>query len=142
MSLEKPLDTPLETVKNAEPINSDVISDSDVISMQEAESMPTPPAEANSGVQSLLSTMVPMVLIFGVFYFLLIRPQEKKRRNQEDLVKSVKLGEEVLTSSGLFGFIRSINENDGTVEIQIAEHAKVKILRSAIVDVISRKNKK
>ena len=85
-----------------------------------------------------------MVLIFVVFYFLLIRPQEKKRRTQETLVSGVKKGgvlEEVMTNSGLFGVVTKINDSDNTIMVQIAKEVEVKVLKNSIADIISRSKK-
>ncbi len=110
----------------------------DTITVQDASSAPSaPPPVESSGWMSL----VPMVLIFVVFYFLLIRPQEKKRRNQEALVSGVKKGEEVMTNSGLFGVVSEINDSDNTVMLQIAKGVEVKVLKTSIVDIISRSKK-
>ena len=76
-----------------------------------------------------------------VFYFLLIRPQEKKRRNQETLVSGVKKGEEVMTNSGLFGVISKINDSDNTVMLQIAKDVEIKVLKTSIADIVSRSKK-
>ncbi|MGV2432790.1 MAG UNVERIFIED_CONTAM: preprotein translocase subunit YajC [Rickettsiaceae bacterium] len=73
----------------------------------ETNNAPTAPEPIQSGGWT---SLVPMVLIFVVFYFLLIRPQEKKRKSQEQLVSSVKPGENVVTHSGLFGKITKVNE--------------------------------
>ncbi|CAN0591235.1 unnamed protein product, partial [Ectocarpus sp. 12 AP-2014] len=76
---------------------NNAFADTDTITLQGSESTPESPPAIESGLTSL----VPMVLIFVVFYFLLIRPQEKKRRSQETLVSGVKKGEEVLTNAGI-----------------------------------------
>ncbi len=110
----------------------------DTITVQDASSAPAAPPPVES---SLLTNLVPMVLIFVVFYFLLIRPQEKKRRNQETLVSGVKKGEEVMTSSGLFGVVSKINDSDNTVMVQIAKDVEVKVLKSSIADIVSRSKK-
>ncbi len=88
---------------------------------------------------SSLSGLVPMLAIFVVFYFLLIRPQEKKRKQQEELIGGVKKGEEVLTSGGIFGTVSKVEENSNLVELEIAKDVKVKISKSAIADITSRK---
>ncbi len=80
-----------------------------------------------------------MVLIFVVFYFLLIRPQEKKRKAQEQLVSTVKPGEEVLLHSGIYGKVVKVNENDGSLLLQVSKDTDIKVLQSAIADIISRK---
>ena len=114
---------------------NDAIADTDTITIQDSNSTPdTPPAVGSDWMTSL----VPMVLIFAVFYFLLIRPQEKKRRAQETLVSGVKKGEEVLTNSGMFGTVTKINDSDNTIMVSIANDVEVKILKNSIADIISR----
>lgn len=98
-------------------------------------SLPTAP----DSIQSTFTSLVPMLLIFVVFYFLLIRPQEKKRKAQEQLVSTAKPGEEVVLHSGLYGKIVKVNENDSTINVQIAENTEVKVMQSAIAEIISRK---
>ena len=109
----------------------------DTITVQDTEITPTAPAAIESGWTSL----IPMVLIFVVFYFLLIRPQEKRRKAQENLVSGVKKGEEIVTSSGMFGIVTKINDSDNTVIVQIAQGVEIKILKSSILDIISRRSK-
>jgi preprotein translocase subunit YajC len=112
-------------------------ADEDTITVQGTEEQLP---QAPDTTQSMLTSMIPMVLIFVVFYFFLIRPQEKRRRQQEDLVGSVKRGEQVVTSSGIYGTVTRINDNDNTVELEIAKDIQIKLLKSAIVDIVSRKN--
>ena len=99
------------------------LADTDTITIQDSEGTPDAPPAIESGLTSL----VPMVLIFVVFYFLLIRPQEKKRRAQETLVAGVKKGEEVLTNTGIYGVVTKINDSDNTVMVRIADNVEVKI---------------
>lgn len=94
------------------------------------------PAEISAGG---FSSLVPMILIFVVFYFLLIRPQEKKRKAQEQLISTVKSGESVITHSGIHGKVTKVNENDSTVSLEVAKNVEVKIMKSAIADIVSRK---
>lgn len=107
----------------------------DTIKIQESEALPKAPDQIQS---SGWTSLVPMLLIFAVFYFLLLRPQEKRRKQQENLVGSVKKGENVVTSSGIFGTVTKINDSDNTVEVEIAKDIQVKMLKSAISDIISR----
>jgi preprotein translocase subunit YajC len=79
-----------------------------------------------------------MVLIFVVFYFLLIRPQEKKRRQQAQLVSEVKKGEEILTNTVLFGKVVEINDSDNTIMVQVAKDVEIKMLKNSIANIISR----
>lgn len=109
-------------------------ADENTIQIEEtASSLPVAPEPVQSGWMS----MVPMVLIFVVFYFLLIRPQEKRRREQLSLVSGVKKGEEVVASSGICGVVTKVND-DNTVEVEIAKDVSIKILKTAIAEITSR----
>jgi preprotein translocase subunit YajC len=109
---------------------------SQAIMVEGGQSIPASPPQ----IENTWTSLVPMVLIFVVFYFLLIRPQEKKRKAQEALVSGVKVGEDIITNSGIYGKVASINESDNTVSILISEGVAIKILKSAISDIISRVN--
>ena len=85
------------------------------------------------------SSLVPMVLIFAVFYFLLIRPQEKRRRAQNDLISSVKVGEEIVTNAGIYAIVKKVND-DGTLNAEISDNVDVKILKTAVNDITNRKS--
>jgi preprotein translocase subunit YajC len=102
-----------------------------------SEALPQAPEAA----QSVFTSLAPMVLIFVVFYFLLIRPQEKKRKAQEQLVSTVKPGEEVLLHSGIYGKVVKVNENDNSLLLQVSKETEIKVLQSAIADIVSRKVK-
>lgn len=108
------------------------MSDTNIIASQEQENIPETP-KAND---IWWVSMVPMVLIFVVFYFLLIRPQDKKRRDHEKMVSSVKKGEAIITSSGIYGKVVKINDSDATAEIEISKGSTIKILKSAIATII------
>ncbi|MDC0865016.1 preprotein translocase subunit YajC [Rickettsiaceae bacterium] len=113
--------------------------EADTIALQETETAPNSPESMET---SIWSNLVPMLLIFVVFYFLLIRPQEKKRKEQEALVLGIKKGEEVLTNSGLFGTVTKINDSDNTIILQIAKDTEIKILKNSIADITSRTDNK
>lgn len=74
--------------------------------------------------------LLPLVLLFVVFYFLLIRPQQKKAKQQKQFLENLKKGDDVVTSGGIYGKITGIT-ND-TVTIEIAEKIRVKVLKSAV----------
>ncbi|CAB4244366.1 SecYEG protein translocase auxillary subunit [Methylacidimicrobium sp. AP8] len=79
------------------------------------------------------SSLITLALIFGVFYFLLIRPQQKARKEQERLIASVKTGDRVVTSGGLLGTVTNVK--DKTVLIRVAENVKVEVLKSSLTSV-------
>ena len=88
-------------------------------------------AQAQSTSQpNLLEGMLPILLIFLIFYFLIIRPQSKQRKQHQKLLTELKRGDEVLTSGGILGTIEGLT--DKYVTLEIAEGVKIKILRGSI----------
>lgn len=79
-------------------------------------------------------SLLPLVLLFVVFYFLLIRPQQKRAKQQRSFMESLKKGDSVVTSGGLYGKITGITDN--TVTLEVAEKVRVKVLKSSIVDYV------
>ena len=73
---------------------------------------------------------IPMIMIFVVFYFMLIRPQQKKQRELQDWLKSLKKGDEVVTSGGIIGKISGLKDNEVVLEVQ--EKVRMRFLRSHI----------
>lgn len=83
------------------------------------------------GGSNQLMAFLPLILLFVVFYFLLIRPQQKKAKTQKQFLESLKKGEEVVTSGGLYGKITGIT--DDVVTLEIAEKIRVRVLKSSIM---------
>ena len=79
----------------------------------------------NSGI----GQFIPLILIFVIFYFFLIRPQQKKVKEHKLMVESLKRGDKVITSGGIVGTVERIIDND-KVEVQISENVVVEIVRS------------
>ncbi len=77
--------------------------------------------------------MMPLIFIFVIFYFLLIRPQQKKAKEHAKLVSSLKTGDEVVTNAGIHGVIANVKEK--TVIIKIADNVKVEFDRAAVAAV-------
>ncbi|MBI5455150.1 MAG: preprotein translocase subunit YajC [Deltaproteobacteria bacterium] len=75
-------------------------------------------------------SIAPLVLLFVIFYFLLIRPQQKKAKEHKQMLSEVQKGDNVITNSGIYG--RVISVQDETVTVEIAENVKVKIAKEAI----------
>ena len=74
--------------------------------------------------------VMPFALMFVVFYFLLIRPQQKKMKEQEQMVSGLQKGDEVVTQSGIFGKIHGIT--DKVVDLEIASNVRIKILKAQV----------
>jgi preprotein translocase subunit YajC len=83
---------------------------------------------------SPFSMLVPMALIFMIFYFLLIRPQQKRQKEQETLLKSIEKGDQVITAGGLHGKVTGVTEDTLTIEIAAlkGERVRVKVSRAKI----------
>jgi preprotein translocase subunit YajC len=93
-----------------------------------AYAMGTPPQ--GSGPLTFLVQLLPMVAIFAVFYFLLIRPQQRQRREREQMLRNLKKGDRIITSGGLIGTVMGLSGE--TVTLKIADSVRVECLRSAV----------
>jgi preprotein translocase subunit YajC len=80
--------------------------------------------------------LLPFILIFVIFYFLLIRPQQKKQKqaqkDREAMLKALKAGDKIVTTGGIYGTIVAVREKDDTVQLRIAQSVSVEAERSAI----------
>ncbi len=85
----------------------------------------------------LFVSLMPLVLIFVVFYFLLIRPQQTKMKQHRQLIESIKKGDQVLTGGGIIGRVTRV-EADGMAMVEIAQGVQVKVARSTITDVLNK----
>ena len=81
--------------------------------------------------------ILPFVLIFIIFYFLLIRPQQQKLKQHRAMVEALRRGDQVITSGGIVGKVVKVQE-DGMVEVEIAEGVKVKVVRQTITQVLNK----
>ena len=90
---------------------------------------------------SLIANILPLVIIFVIFYFLLIRPQHKKIQAHEELVKGLSRGNEVVTSGGILGKITKVEDDSGVVHVEIAPDVTVRVKRNTVTDVIEKKAK-
>jgi preprotein translocase subunit YajC len=80
---------------------------------------------------SVIGLALPLLMIVG-FYFLLIRPQRNRQRAQQALVASLEVGDDVMTSGGIFGTIVDIDDDEGTVTVEIAPGTRIRMLRQGI----------
>jgi len=88
------------------------------------------------GQQNMLVSMLPLVFIFVIFYFLLIRPQQKKAKDHEKLIQAVKTGDQVVTNAGIHGTVSNVKEK--TLIIKIADNVKVEFDRAAVAVVVKQ----
>ena len=87
--------------------------------------------ESGQAGSSLVGLALPLLMIVG-FYFLLIRPQRNRQRAQQAVLASLEVGDEVMTSSGIFGTIIEIDEDEGVLTVEIAPGTRVRMLRQGI----------
>jgi preprotein translocase subunit YajC len=93
-----------------------------------------PAAAAPGG--NMLTSFLPLILIFVIFYFLLIRPQQKRSKDHKQMLEALKRGDKVVTSGGIYGVVESVEPN--TVVLKIAENVKVKFGKAYIAAVRAR----
>ena len=90
-------------------------------------------AEGGSAGAGFLGILPPMIVMFAIFYFLLIRPQQKKQKEHQAMLDSIKEGDNILTSGGIYGTIKKIKED--VITVQIADNVRVKVSRKSVSSV-------
>ena len=103
-----------------------------LISLAFAQSQAPASSSAHSG--SLLSAMMPFLIIIFIFYFLLIRPQQKRMKDHQKLLDQLKRGDKVVTSGGILGQVFQVRGN--TVELEVGQGLKITFNKSAISNII------
>lgn len=89
-----------------------------------------PPAPGPQGMLGTLASIVPFILIFGVFWLLILRPEQKARKKRAELLSKLAKGDKVMTTGGLFGSVANIQ--DDVVTLQVADGVRMRFARSAI----------
>ena len=104
-----------------------------------ANASETTEAAAHMSTGSSIMSLLPMVLIFAIFYFFLIRPQVKKQKVIENMINELKKGDRVVAAGGLYGVIHKIEGN--IIYIEIAENVRIKAMKSSVTEVVSKDDK-
>lgn len=84
-----------------------------------------------------IQQFIPLILIFGIMYFLLIRPQQKKVKQHQAMVAALRRGDQVVTQGGMIGKVVKVKD-DGELEVEIADGVKVRVVQSTIATVMSK----
>ena len=84
-----------------------------------------------------IAQFVPLILIFAIMYFLLIRPQQKKLKEHQKMVEGLRRGDQVVTQGGLIGKVTKVKD-ENEVEVELAEGVKVRVVQSTIANVINK----
>jgi preprotein translocase subunit YajC len=97
-------------------------------------------ASGGGGIGSLVSSFVPFILIIGIFYLLIIRPQNKKQKEAQKMLANLKKGDRIITVGGIHGTIQSVKES--SVIVKVDDYTKIEFSRSSISTVESGKEEK
>jgi preprotein translocase subunit YajC len=92
-----------------------------------------PSPQGGQGGGGAIAGLLPLILIFVIFYFLLIRPQQKRAKEHKTMLEAIKKGDKVITSGGVYGLVESVGQN--TVTLKIAENVRVKFGKAYIASI-------
>jgi preprotein translocase subunit YajC len=110
--------------------------------IREAAAMGGISGDAGGDQPNMLVTMLPFVLMFVVMYFLIIRPQHKKQKDQQTMIDALKRGDRVVTSGGVHGTITGIKDKEGILVVQVAKDVQIEVSRGSITRVAESKESK
>jgi preprotein translocase subunit YajC len=94
-------------------------------------------AQGGAGGSDFLVQLFPLILIFVVFYFLLIRPQQSKARAHREMLAGVKRGDRVVTGGGIIGLVTKVI-SDNEIQVELAEGVRVRIIKGTVTDIVAR----
>lgn len=93
-------------------------------------------AAPSAGVGASIAGFVPLILIFGVFYFLVIRPQQKKLKEHARLLESLKKGDRVIAAGGIHGSVTKVS--DATITVEVASGMEIKVQKASVTEVLDK----
>ena len=86
-----------------------------------------------------IAQFIPLILIFVIFYFFLIRPQQKRVKDHRLMVENLKRGDEIITSGGIIGIVDKVMEDD-RIEVTLSENVKVQIIKTTITSLLQKED--
>ncbi|MDX2083484.1 MAG: preprotein translocase subunit YajC [Rickettsiales bacterium] len=95
-------------------------------------------ASAAATQEFSFTSFLPLILIFAVFYFLIIRPQTKKFKEQQQMINNLKVGDKIVTSSGIIGVIKEIDAKENQFAIEIASGVTIKIIKNFVSELADK----
>jgi preprotein translocase subunit YajC len=87
--------------------------------------------------QNPIAAFIPLILIFGIFYFLLIRPQQKRQKKQAEMINALKVGDEIVTTGGIYGKIERVIDTN-TFIVEIADGVKIKMSKGGVAGMATK----
>jgi len=97
-------------------------------------------APGQGGIAELIATFAPMLMLLGIFYFLVMRPQQVEQKRRQAELERLKKDDEVVTIGGSFGTVVNLSEDRKEVTLKIADNTRVRVLRSAIQSLVNSKS--
>ena len=94
-----------------------------------------------SGIGSSIAGLIPLLLIFCVFYFFIIRPQQKKIKEHNKLLESIKRGDKVIISGSILGSVTKVDSASGHFLVEVSDGVEIKVLKSSISEVLNKTTK-
>lgn len=85
-----------------------------------------------------IASLVPLILVFLIMYFLLIRPQQRKLKEHQAMVAALRRGDQIVTSGGIVGKVTKVKEGENEIEVEIAPGINVRVVRSTVSSVVSK----
>ncbi|SLN42074.1 preprotein translocase subunit YajC [Pseudoruegeria aquimaris] len=101
----------------------------------------TPAYAQAAGGGSAIASFVPLILIFAIMYFLLIRPQQKKMKEHQNMVNALRRGDQIVTQGGIVGKVTKVldgADTTGQIEVEIAEGVKVRVVQATVAQVLNK----
>ncbi|MCB2124466.1 MAG: preprotein translocase subunit YajC [Rhodobacteraceae bacterium] len=95
-------------------------------------------AAGGAGGAGAIVQFLPLILIFLIMYFLMIRPQQKKMKEHRAMVEALRRGDQVVTQGGIIGKVSRVKEGENEIEVEIADGVKVRVVRSTVSQVLSK----
>ncbi|SCY11420.1 preprotein translocase subunit YajC [Paracoccus tibetensis] len=93
-------------------------------------------AAGGAGAGAAFAQFIPLILIFAIMYFLMIRPQQKRLKQHREMVGALKKGDQVVTQGGILGKVTTVRDDE--LEVEIAQGVRIRVVRSTIAQVVSR----
>ena len=96
-------------------------------------------AQAGGDPASLFQNpLIPLIFVFVIFYFLLIRPQSKKAKEHKNMLEAIRRGDRIVTNGGIIGLVTKVHTEDRQLDLEIAEKVRVRVMRDMVASVLSK----
>ena len=92
-------------------------------------------AQGAGGGSDFMLQLVPILLMFVIFYFLLFRPQQQRAKQHREMVANIRRGDVVVTSGGIIGKVTKVKDETGEIEVEISENTRIRVVKGTIADV-------